>query len=352
MKSEILKLLREAEDYISGQELCDKFTVSRTAVWKVINQLKEDGYSIEAVRNKGYRMIDSPDVLNREAVESHVGSKSLGCQVVCFDVIDSTNIQAKVLAEQGCPHGMLVVADQQVSGKGRRGRTWESPKASAISMSLVLRPTFAPNRAPMLTLIMAYSVAKAMLKYEHAKWNVQIKWPNDIVVNGKKVCGILTEMSTEVDYINYVVIGVGINANMTEFPEELENIATSLKLESLEPIMADEQAEKLTEESSDARISTNYIIQRAKLIGMILEEFEVQYEQFCEMGDLSFLQEGYNELLVNRDKEVKVLEPGNEYKAFARGIDSEGQLEVCLESGEVKSVYAGEVSVRGLYGYV
>lgn len=329
MKSEILKLLREAEDYVSGQEICDRFAVSRTAVWKVINQLKDEGYSIEAVRNKGYHMIDSPDVLNKEAIESHLGSKEFGCQVVCFDVVDSTNIQAKVLAEKGCEHGTVVIADQQVSGKGRRGRTWESPKGTAISMSVVLRPTFAPNKAPMLTLIMAYSVAKAMLKYEK-KWDVQIKWPNDIVVNGKKVCGILTEMSTEIDYINYVVIGVGINANMEEFPEELKEIATSLKLES----------------------GTNVVVQRAKLIAMILREFEVQYASFCEVGDLSFMQEDYNNLLINSGREVKVLEPGNEYQAFALGIDEEGQLQVRLESGEEKKVYAGEVSVRGLYGYV
>ncbi len=346
MKSEILKLLREADDYVSGQELCDKFMVSRTAVWKVINQLKEEGYLIEAVRNKGYHMIDSPDVLNKEAIESHVGSKVFGCQVVCFDSIDSTNIQAKVLAEQGCPHGMLVAADQQVSGKGRRGRTWESPKGSAISMSVVLRPTFAPNKASMLTLVMAVSVANAIKAYARSNanenWDVQIKWPNDIVVNGKKVCGILTEMSTEIDYINYVVIGVGINANIEEFPEELSEIATSLKIEN----------QKLTVEFVNDRIERDCTVQRARLIGRILEEFEVLYEEFCKVGDLSFMQEAYNKMLVNSGKEVKVLEPGNEYQAVAMGIDEEGQLEVRLTNGEEKKVYAGEVSVRGIYGYV
>ncbi len=344
--------MREANDYVSGQELCERFQVSRTAIWKVINQLKEDGYQIEAVRNKGYHIVKSPDLINKEEIESHVGSNVFGCQVVCFDSVDSTNIQAKLLAEQGCTHGTLVVADQQVSGKGRRGRTWESPKGSAISMSLVLRPTFAPNKAPMLTLIMAYSVACAITQYEEqcgsVNWDVQIKWPNDIVVNGKKVCGILTEMSTEIDYINYVVIGVGINANVEEFPEELKEVATSLKLEK----QRNTDGEKLTEEVANDKISENYSIQRAKLIGMILDDFEMQYEKFCEVGDLSFLQDGYNTLLVNNGKEVNVLEPGNEYKAFAMGIDEEGQLIVRLENGEEKRVYAGEVSVRGIYGYV
>lgn len=352
MKSEILKALREADEYVSGQELCDRFSVSRTAIWKVINQLKEEGYSIEAVRNKGYHMIDSPDILNKEAIESHVGSKVFGCQVVCFDSIGSTNIHGKVLAEQGCPHGMLIAADQQVSGKGRRGRTWESPKGSAISMSLVLRPTFPPNQASMLTLVMAYSVAKAILHYGQesgsADWDVQIKWPNDIVVNGKKVCGILTEMSTEIDYINYVVIGVGINANVEEFPEELKEFATSLKLEKQRNL----DGGKLTEEVANDKIKRDCTVQRARLIGGILEEFEVLYEKFCKVGDLSFMQEAYNKILVNSGREVKVLELGNEYQAFAMGIDEEGQLEVRLANGEEKKVYAGEVSVRGIYGYV
>lgn len=347
-----MKLLREADDYVSGQELCDKFMVSRTAVWKVINQLKEEGYLIEAVRNKGYHMVDSPDVLNKEAIESHVGSKVFGCQVVCFDSIDSTNIQAKVLAEQGCPHGTLVAADQQVSGKGRRGRTWESPKGSAISMSLVLRPTFAPNKASMLTLVMAISVANAIRDYDKTygnnSWDVQIKWPNDIVVNGKKVCGILTEMSTEIDYINYVVIGVGINANIEEFPAELKEIATSLKLENQKFI----DSQKLTEGLPNVKIEKNCAIQRARLVGAILKEFEEQYAKFNELEDLSFMQEAYNKMLVNSGREVKVLEPGNEYQAVAMGIDEEGQLEVRLTNGEEKKVYAGEVSVRGIYGYV
>lgn len=346
MKSEILKLLREADTYVSGQELCDRFSVSRTAVWKVINQLKEEGYAIEAVRNKGYHMITSPDVLNKEEVESHVGSKVMGCRVVSLDVTDSTNIQAKILAEQGCAHGTVVVADQQVNGKGRRGRTWESPKGTCISMSLVLRPTFEPNKASMLTLVMAYSLANAIRKYE--SFDAQIKWPNDIVVNGKKVSGILTEMSTEVDYINYVVIGVGINANIQEFPEELKEIATSLKLEHPEFIARD----KLTEQVADVKIDGHYVVQRAKLIGMILEEFEVQYERFCQVEDLSFMQESYNQLLINYNREVKVLEPGNEYEAFAKGIDSKGQLLVQLENGEENKIYAGEVSVRGMHGYV
>ncbi len=359
MKSEILKLLREADDYVSGQELCDRFDVSRTAIWKVINQLKEEGYSIEAVRNKGYHIVSSPDLLNKEEIESHVGSKKIGCHVVSLESTDSTNVQAKILAEQGCHHGTVVVADQQINGKGRRGRAWESPKGTGIFMSLVLRPTFAPSQAPMLTLVMAYSVVNGIKRYMEGMDNidVQIKWPNDIVVNGKKVCGILTEMSTEIDYINYVVIGVGINANMESFPEEIQEVATSLKLE-LEAAehqikqAAEHQIKQETEHQINQESQVESRVHRARLIGYILEEFEVQYEKFCLAGNLSFLQEAYNKSLVNRDRQVRVLEPANEYEALALGIDERGELIVRCIDGEVKKVYAGEVSVRGIYGYV
>ncbi len=367
MKSEILKLLREADDYVSGQELCDRFEVSRTAIWKVINQLKEEGYSIEAVRNKGYHIVSSPDLLNKEEIESHVGSKKIGCHVVSLESTDSTNVQAKILAEQGCHHGTVVVADQQINGKGRRGRAWESPKGTGIFMSLVLRPTFAPSQAPMLTLVMAYSVVNGIKRYieEMDNIDVQIKWPNDIVVNGKKVCGILTEMSTEIDYINYVVIGVGINANMESFPEELQEVATSLKLEfeaaelqikqDVEAQMkqaAEHQMKQETKLQINQESQVESRVHRARLIGYILAEFEEQYEKFCLEGDLSFLQEEYNKCLVNRDRQVRVLEPANEYEALALGIDERGELIVRCIDGEVKKVYAGEVSVRGIYGYV
>ena len=331
MKSEIIRLLREAENYVSGQELCNQFTVSRTAIWKVINQLKAEGYQIEAVRNKGYRLIESSDVVGKEAIVSHIQSKQLGCKVVSFDVTDSTNVQAKLLAEQGCPHGTLVVADEQSSGRGRRGRQWISKAGEGIFMSVVLRPTFEPNYASMLTLVMAYSIAKVLERYQETSKlpiDVRIKWPNDIVINQKKLCGILTEMSTEIDYINYVVIGVGINVNTQVFEQEIEHIATSWKKES------------------------GTSIHRAQLIGDILYEFEYQYEKFIEKCSLKYLLDGYNSLLINNNQMVRVLDPQASYEGIARGINDVGELLVETTDGSLQKVYAGEVSVRGLYGYV
>lgn len=326
MKSKILKKLRESSGYVSGQQLCEEFQVSRTAVWKVIGQLKEEGYQIEAVRNKGYRIIEIPDILSREEIESLLHAEWAGQKVYYYQQIDSTNIRAKQLGEEGAPHGTLVVADNQNGGRGRRGRGWISPEQQNIYMSILLRPDFSPEQAPMLTLVMAYSVVQGIMKYAGVK--VQIKWPNDVVLNGKKICGILTEMSAEIDYINHVVIGVGINVNMSEILPELVATATSIKRE------------------------TGRRLKRAELIAAVIERFEENYALFRKAGDLGSMMKGYNDLLVNKDREVKILEPGNEYTGCALGINEKGELLVRRDDETVTAVYAGEVSVRGIYGYV
>ena len=326
MKSEILRLLKENDAYISGQQLCEHFHVSRTAVWKVIEQLKKEGYQIEAVRNKGYRLIDSPDVMSRAEIESLMNTTWAGKKVVYYDETDSTNNQAKAYGEKGEAHGTLFVADMQAAGKGRRGRVWVSPAGSSIYMTILLHPDVLPTKAPQLTLVMAMAVAEGIRKVTGLE--TKIKWPNDIIVNGRKVCGILTEMSTEIDYINYVVIGDGINVNQETFPEDIRDTATSLKIE------------------------TGSSVRRSVLIATIMECFEQFYEVFMTTEDLSGLQERYNAMLVNLGREVRVLEPGNEYEAHALGINRTGELIVRTVDGQEKEIYAGEVSVRGVYGYV
>lgn len=326
MKAEILSMLREADGYISGQRLCEEFQVSRTAVWKVIEQLKAEGYKIEAVRNRGYHLEEAPDVMSKAEIESLISTKWAGCGVLCFDETDSTNNCAKKLGDEGAAHGTLVVAERQTAGKGRRGRRWESPAGSSIYMSILLRPDIRPSRASMLTLVMAQSVAEAVRSLTGKE--VLIKWPNDIILNQKKICGILTEMSTEIEWINYVVIGAGINVNTKGFPEEIAGTATSLYLEG---------SRKL---------------QRSQLLAEVLKRFEKNYELFLKFGDLSFMLEEYNRLLVNRDREVRVMEPGHEYNGHAVGINKNGELLVCTEDGQIRNIYAGEVSVRGVYGYV
>ena len=236
MKTEILKLLRGTDGYVSGQQISEMTGVSRTAVWKTIRRLQEEGYRVEAVRNRGYRIVDGPDVMTKEELESLMKTRWAGKNIVYYDVTDSTNLRIRQLGDEGAPHGTLAVADRQTAGRGRRGRSWESPAGSSIYMSVLLRPEIPPDKAAMLTLVMACSVAEGIrgcLEQEVSGEipRVQIKWPNDIIINGKKLVGILTEMSSQIDYINHVTVGVGINVNMTEFPEAISQTATSLRLE-------------------------------------------------------------------------------------------------------------------------
>lgn len=326
MKSEILRLLKETDGYVSGQELCERFGVSRTAVWKVMKQLKAEGQDIEAVRNKGYRLQSSGDVLSQAELESSMDTAWAGRKLLFFEETRSTNTEAKNAAEAGAPAGTLAVADCQLSGKGRRGRSWSSPHGEGIFMSLVMRPDLHPGSASMLTLVAAMAVSAGI--YEITGLKTGIKWPNDIVLGGRKVCGILTEMSTEMECINYVVTGIGINVNTKEFPDEIRDVAVSLCQETGKPV------------------------RRSLLIGAVMKAFERFYERFMRTGDMSGLLEEYNERLVNKDSQVKVLAPGKEYTGTSLGIDREGELLVKTGDGLVHRVISGEVSVRGIYGYV
>ncbi len=326
MKAEILSLLRENKDYISGQELCEHFHVTRTAVWKAVNQLKKEGYPIEAVQNRGYRLASEPDVFGRAELESRIHTKWAGRHIAFYESVGSTNVTAKLLAEEDAPAGTLVVAESQTAGRGRRGRGWVSPPGHNLYFTLLLRPQINPDKASMLTLVMALAVKEGM---EEA-CNVQagIKWPNDIVLNGRKVTGILTEMSLQGEYIQHVVIGVGINVKKQEFAPELAEKATSLEAE------------------------LGRSISRALLLERVMERFEEDYALFMEKQDMSLLLTAYNAALVNCGKQVQVLEPAGEYAGTARGINEKGELLVLDSANNLQKVFAGEVSVRGIYGYV
>lgn len=326
MKEEILRLLRSADGYISGQELCNRFGVSRTAVWKAINQLKEAGYEIEAQQNKGYRLMAAPDLMTEAEIKSLMHTDWVAKEVLYFDTIDSTNTKAQELAEKGYPSGTLVVADKQESGKGRRGRSWVSPSGTGIFMTLMIKPDINPNNASMLTLVAALAVAKAITSLTGEE--AMIKWPNDIVVNGKKVCGILTEMNAQFDYINHIVVGIGINVHNESFPEEISQMASSLMIEA-----------------------GGKRFHRAQIIAETMSYFEQYYDTFLKTQDLSALVREYDELLVNRNKSVRVLDPKEPFDGKAMGITPKGELIVDTWESR-KLVSSGEVSVRGIYGYV
>ena len=326
MKEEILRLLRSADGYISGQELCNRFGVSRTAVWKAINQLKEAGYEIEAQQNKGYRLMAAPDLMTEAEIKSLMNTEWVAKEVLYFDTIDSTNTKAQELAEKGYPSGTLVVADKQESGKGRRGRSWVSPSGTGIFMTLMIKPDINPNNASMLTLVAALAVAKAITSVTGEE--AMIKWPNDIVVNSKKVCGILTEMNAQFDYINHIVVGIGINVHNESFPEEISQMASSLMIEA-----------------------GGKRFHRAQIIAETMSYFEQYYDTFLKTQDLSALVREYDELLVNRNKSVRVLDPKEPFDGKAMGITPKGELIVDTWESR-KLVSSGEVSVRGIYGYV
>ena len=242
-----------------------------------------------------------------------------------FETIDSTNRKVKELAVEGANHGTLVTADAQQAGIGRRGRSWSSEKGTGIYMSMLLRPRIATDKASMLTLVAALAVESAIA--ETLQCQPMIKWPNDIVLNKKKICGILTELALNGTEIDYVVIGIGINANNKEFPEEIVQTASSLFLE--------------LNEEMDIEL----------LITEVWKQFAVYYEQFLETEDLTLLKEEYEKALVNKEEKVKVLDPLGEYIGVAKGITNTGELIVDTE-GEIRYVSSGEVSVRGIYGYV
>lgn len=247
--------------------------------------------------------------------------------VIRYNETDSTNLRAKEAGNKGVSHDTLFIADKQTAGAGRRGRSWESPADNNIYMSLLLKPEIEAVKAPMLTLVMAVAVAEGIRKI-CLEALLQIKWPNDIILNKKKVCGILTEMALDGAKIKYVVIGVGINVNQKEFVFELKDKATSLSQE----------------------FSKEF--DREIIISSVLEEFYKYYDGFLRAGDLSYLQETYNQMLINRDAKVMIHEPGNEYEAVAVGINELGELIVETKDGSRQNIYAGEVSVHGIYGYV
>lgn len=325
MKNEILNTLKDADGFVSGEELSKKLGVSRTAVWKHISKLKQEGYELESVTRKGYRLLYSPDLLTADELAYGLNTKEIGQKILCFDEIDSTNLEVKRQALDDEKHGLVVVAEEQLKGRGRKGRQWVSPKGKGIWMSLMLKPELSPISAPMLTLVAGLAVCEAI--QEQTGLEAQIKWPNDIVVRKKKVCGILTEMNGEIDHLNYIVLGIGVNVNVEGFPKELEDIATSLK------------------------IASGKEVSRVQLLQRILEKLEGYYKIFEIDGNLKNLIEAYKSHCITYNKEVKVLGPVETIEGIVVDITNQGELIIETEEGTSK-VVSGEVSVRGMYGYV
>jgi BirA family biotin operon repressor/biotin-[acetyl-CoA-carboxylase] ligase len=327
VKNKVLKILKKGGDiFVSGEKISEELGVSRAAIWKYISQLKEDGYEVEAISRKGYRIISAPDILTYEEVKDLLNTKHIGKDIIYYDTIGSTNSKAKELAERGQEHGTVVISEEQTSGRGRLGRNWVSPKYKGIWMSIILRPNIITENIAQITLLGAAAVQKAILEMGI---KTGIKWPNDIVLNSKKVCGILTEMSGEIDHVNYLVMGIGINVNLEEedIPLELKDMATSLKLGSGKDV------------------------DRKLLLANVLNIFEKLYNEFVESGSIKEIIEicRKNSILIGR--EIELINKGKTSTAKAIDISDDGELVIENEQGMLQFIVSGEVSIRGVYGY-
>lgn len=325
MKEEILLLLKSTEGFISGEEISKKFGVTRASIWKIINQLKEQGYAIESSTRKGYRLLTTPDVITKEELKSIINTKVIGKHIEYYDEVDSTNNEAKKLARNGAEDGTLVIANCQTKGKGRLGRSWLSPKDTGIWMSIILRPNIMPSQVSCMTLIAGLDMCKAIKRITGL--NASIKWPNDLVIGSKKVCGILTEMSAEIQRINYIVVGIGVNVNTTNFDKSIGH-ATSLMVEGQQKY------------------------ERKMIIKEFLEEFDKSYALYNKECSFVPFLDNYKENCMTLDKEVKIITNADEYIAYAKDILADGSLLVETKTKEEKVIVAGEVSVRGIQGYI
>ncbi|MDC3424771.1 biotin--[acetyl-CoA-carboxylase] ligase [Aquibacillus sp. 3ASR75-11] len=318
-RNDLIELLeKNKDDYVSGQELSRQLNISRTAVWKHMKELEKDGYMIEAVSRKGYRITQFPSKLSPNTIQWGLHTNWIGKKIIHREQVDSTQIIANQLAREGAEHGTIVIADEQTAGKGRMSRPWHSAKGKGIWMSIVLRPNMMPQHAPQLTLLTATVLAECIDHYMGVR--PSIKWPNDIFIHGKKTAGILTEMQAEQDRIQYVVLGIGINVNQDEhdIPPELRSIATSVKQE--------------TNQEWDLRESIQHI----------LSGFEVSYEHYMANG-FAHIKQTWEKYGYRIGETVTVETLQRTWQTVIVGIAEDGALLIKEEDGNVDKLYSAEI---------
>lgn len=325
MREKILKVILDNEkEFISGEELSKKLGISRTAIWKHIRILRSQGYNIESVNKKGYRLVDEPtDLLNPQNIYRNLKTKFIGKNVLHFETIDSTNDYAKKIGNE-LRDGSVIISEEQTKGKGRLGRVWESKAGEGIWMSIILKPNIIPNKAPFITLIAGASIVKAL---NILGVDAKIKWPNDITINNKKLSGILTELSAEIERVNYIVVGIGMNVKDTDFEEELQDKATSLYKE-------------------------NYNVSRVDIVKEILCQFEKLYLDYIEKDDKKEVLDICRQYSAIINKEIYVIKNDQKELVDCIGINEEGNLIIKNKDGKLEEIMSGEVSIRGVKGYV
>lgn len=318
MRNKILNILKKSDGYVSGEEISRTLGISRAGVWKHIKKLKDDGFEIMSVTNKGYMLKTTPDIISETEITAALDTDFIGHNIRYLKHTDSTNEEAKRLSDM--PDGTLFIAESQSNGKGRLGRSWDSERGSGIWMSLLLKPDIPPEEISQITLIAGIAVCNTL------KNGSGIKWPNDIVIGTRKVCGILTEMSAEIERVNYVICGIGINVNTPDFPDELSDKATSLFIE------------------------TGRTFNRSELTAAVLNEFEKLYKKFIKEGFSPLLEE-YKKSCITVGRDIRVIYRKETITGKAVDITPDGALAVDTGNSRI-TVTSGDVSVRGIYGYI
>ncbi|MDQ0271054.1 biotin--[acetyl-CoA-carboxylase] ligase [Cytobacillus purgationiresistens] len=326
MQSELRKKLLDAftnnkDEYLSGQAIADLLGCSRTAVWKHMENLRKEGFELEAVRRKGYRIISTAEKVTADEIRFGLKTKTLGKHIYYEETVDSTQKIAHRLSNEEAVEGTIVVAEEQSSGRGRMDRKWYAPKYTGVWLSIILRPNLPPHKAPQLTLIAAVAVVQAI--EEVTGLQPEIKWPNDVLLNGKKITGILTEMQSDADRIVSIIMGIGINVNQKpeDYPNELKEVATSLSIE---------KGEKVS---------------RAELIQVLLLKLENLYTIYLEKGfyPIKLLWEGYA-ISIGKNIIARTLTGSIEGKAL--GIKDDGVLIIEDQSGKTHHVYSADIEIN------
>lgn len=310
-------LVKNAMVVVPGPKIASEIRVRRQKVWSWIENLRALGIEIEGVPAKGYQLMTVPDILTPSVLRPELGDNAIGRHIVHYFRTDSTNVVALRLAAEGAEHGTVVVAEEQTAGRGRLGRKWFSEKSSGIYASIILRPPLSPAAAPVLTLMAGLAAQKAICSVTSLK--VDIRWPNDLLVNGKKVCGILTEMNAEVDRLHAVVLGIGINVNHSTLPPELESIATSLRMEA------------------------HRVISRVHVLAALLREIERYYQLLLKSGNKAIAERWEAASTFAHGRRINVATAAGKVPATTAGVDASGALKVQYDDGRQESLIAGEV---------
>lgn len=323
IKEKIISTLKEAKgEPVSGQKLADELNISRTMIWKHLKSIEEDGYVIEAIKKKGYVLQLIPDLVTPEQITPNLNTTEIGRNIDYYKTCASTQTIAAEKAREGAPHGTIVISEEQTAGKGRLERNWDSKANKGIWMSVIIRPTISPEHAAQFTLVTAVAITQAIQEVTHL--TPQIKWPNDILIKGKKVTGILTELQADMDRVHSIIIGIGVNVNqeISAFDESIQTIATSLKMESGEEV------------------------DRPLLVAKILYYLEKYGDLYVEKGfqPIKILWESHNCTIGKRIRASMLRET---LEGVALGITDDGVLELKLDSGEIRGIYSADIHLLG-----